>query len=89
VARSGKNNQKKRNANAKNSSLYDLDNFVINSNSTKSFVKTNEKQIKIFTPNFKFLDLKFYSCPNFVISKDKNEPRETGADEEVNTISNY
>ena len=69
-----KSSSKRNNNINKNSSLYDLDNFIINSYTTKSIGK-HDSHIKIFTPNYKLIDNKFYLTPNFVISK-PNENKE-------------
>jgi len=63
-----KNASKRNNNINKNSSLFDLDNFIINSNSTKTIGKQDNHK-KIFTPNYKLNDCKFYNVPNFIISK--------------------
>lgn len=55
-------NKKKNNSYTKNSSLYDLDNFIISSNTTKNICKQNQNHIKIFTPNFKHLEAKFFQA---------------------------
>jgi hypothetical protein len=60
----------------KNSNLYDLDNFVIQTNTNKSFGKNQEKKAdNVFTPNFKILDQKFYQV-NFLVCKENKEEEE-------------
>ena len=80
-------NKKKINNINKNSSLYDLDNFIVLSNSNKSLGK-DEKLVNIFVPNYKILENKFFQLPNFVITK-ISEISESKIEEEVNFFCNF
>jgi hypothetical protein len=62
-------NKKKNNSNAKNSSLYDLDNFIISSNTTKNICRQQQNNIKIFTPNFKNLEAKFFQASDHISTR--------------------
>ena len=75
--------KKKISNNIKNSSLYDLDNFIISSNTSKNICRQNQKLIKIFTPNFKNLEPKFFQSSDIFFSKTIEEKDFLFNDEEV------
>lgn len=77
---------KKKNNSLKNSSLYDLDNFIISSNTSKTF-KKEQINLKIFTPNYKTLETKFFQSPNFFISKPSDKSDDDLNNDEVVTNS--
>lgn len=59
--------------------MYDLDNFVIQSNNGKIIEK--KQHLNIFVPKFKELDGKFYLQPSFVVTKSSE-----GNDEHIDEV---
>lgn len=75
--------KKKTSNNIKNSSLYDLDNFIISSNTSKNICRQNQTMIKISTPNYKNLEQKFFQSSDIFTSKTIEEKDFLFNDEEV------